>query len=145
MLTFTSHSPQQTEQFAKELAPRLKPGDVLAFTGGMGAGKTAFTRGLAAGLSVSGEVASPTFSIVNVYPGQKGGPSLFHFDMYRITDPDELETTGFFDYLEDNGILVVEWSEHIADDLPPERTIFISIDKTGENTRTITVKGGGRF
>ena len=144
MLTFDSHSPEQTEEIAKEFAKKLLPGDVVAFTGGMGAGKTAFTRGLAEGLQVSGEVASPTFALVNEYPGRPGRPSLYHFDMYRITSSDDLYTTGFFDYLDEGGILAVEWSENIAGDLP-DNTITVDIAVTGENDRHITIKGGGRF
>ena len=138
-MEFVSHSVAETESFAKELSAKLKPGDCIAYRGGMGAGKTAFTRGLAQGLDLIGEVASPTFSIVNEYLGKV---NLYHFDMYRVESSDDLETTGFYDYL-DSGrhILAVEWSENI-DDALPEDTIYITITRVDENTRHITVTGG---
>ncbi len=140
-MEFISNSVAETEEFARQLAGMLKPGDCIAYRGGMGAGKTAFTRGLAAGLNLIGEVASPTFSIVNEYLGKV---NLYHFDMYRVADSDDLETTGFYDYL-DSGrhILAVEWSENIQDALP-EDTIYITITRVDENTRHISV-AGGRF
>jgi len=138
-MEFVSHSTAETEAFAADLALQLRPGDCIAYLGGMGAGKTAFTRGLARGLNLLGEVASPTFSIVNEYIGKV---NMYHFDMYRVADSDDLETTGFYDYL-DSGryILAVEWSENISDALP-EDTIFIKIDKLDENTRHIVITGG---
>ena len=138
-MEFVSHSTAETEAFAADFALQLRPGDCIAYQGGMGAGKTAFTRGLARGLNLLGEVASPTFSIVNEYIGKV---NMYHFDMYRVADSDDLETTGFYDYL-DSGrhILAVEWSENISDALP-EDTIFIKIDKIDENTRHIVITGG---
>ena len=140
--TWVTRSAAETEALGAAVGRALTGGAVLALFGGLGMGKTAFVRGLAAGRGLEAEVSSPTFALVHEYGGQ---PPLVHFDMYRVTGWDDLYSTGFFDYIDAGCILAVEWSEHIADDLPPERTIFISIDKTGENTRTITVKGGGRF
>lgn len=131
MKKFISHCPQETESCAFKLAGLLKPGDVIALRGDLGAGKTAFVRGLADGMSVYGEVSSPTYSIVNEYSGRV---SLYHFDMYRITDMDELYTTGFFDYLESGGVCAVEWSENIEWALP-ENTIYVSINKLSESGR----------
>lgn len=141
MKKYISNSTRQTEVFAQEFAKSLRPGDVVAFRGGMGAGKTAFVRGLAQGLGVSGEVASPTFSLVNEY---RGDPPLYHFDMYRITSLDDLYFTGFFDYLENGSILAIEWSENIAEWLP-DGVIFVTINQTGENGREILIDGDERF
>ena len=137
-----SQSVAQTEQIGASLAKLLRRGDVVAFFGGLGAGKTAFTRGLAHGLGVAGSVSSPTFSIVNVYPGS---PMLCHFDMYRINGWDDLCTTGFFDYLEDDAVLAVEWSENIEAVLP-EHAFSVTIETGGtENERTITIEGDERL
>ena len=91
-----THSPEETIEFAKSVGEKLKGGDVVAFIGGLGAGKTTFTRGLVLGLGLEDDVTSPTFSLVNEYTGKT---TLYHFDMYRIINSDELETTGFFDYM----------------------------------------------
>ena len=141
MLTYISHSPAETEAFACDLAKKLRPFDVLAFRGPMGMGKTAFVRGLAKGLGVRGEVASPTFAIVNEYYGH---PSLYHFDMYRVNTMEDLYTTSFFDYLEHGGICAIEWSENI-DAALPENTTFITLEQLGEEERKITVEGDERF
>ena len=135
MMNFTSHSPAETEKIGAQLARMLRPGDVVAFRGGMGAGKTAFTRGMASVLSPDAEVASPTFALVNDYGGKV---PFWHFDMYRISTMDDLYSTGFFDYLEMGGILAVEWSENVYDALPPE-TIRVDIKKTGDTDRVVTV------
>ena len=140
MMSYVSHSPAETEWFAAELASRLKSGDVLAFRGGLGAGKTTFVRGLARGLGSDAEVSSPTFALVHEYASS---PPLYHFDMYRIHTFDDLYSTGFFDYLDAGGILAVEWSENVLDALPPE-TIAVTIDPIGEESRRITVEGGGQ-
>ena len=141
MKQFITHSPSETEQIARQLAQQLKPGDVIAYRGGLGVGKTAFTRGLAEGLQVTGEVSSPTFSLVNEYQGEI---PLYHFDMYRINTLDDLYFTGFFDYLENGSILAIEWSENIADYLP-ENTITVELKRLGETTRKITIDGDERF
>ena len=140
--TLVSHSAAQTEQIGELLAALLHRGDVVAFFGGLGAGKTAFVRGLARGLGVAGSVSSPTFSIVNVYPGS---PMLCHFDMYRIDGWDDLCTTGFFDYAEDDAVLAVEWSENIEAVLP-EHSIFVTIEPGETQTqRIITLEGDERL
>ena len=140
-MNFQTHSAADTEALAAAFAKTLKPGDVIAYRGDLGAGKTAFTRGLARGLEVDGEVSSPTFALVHEYPGN---PPLIHFDMYRVTTFDDLYTTGFFDYLDGNNILVIEWSENIEAALP-EETITVSLEVTGENDRSITIEGGVPF
>ena len=135
-----SHSAQETEQFGEELAKKLHGGDVLAFTGSLGMGKTAFTRGLARGLGCRGRVTSPTFTIVNEYEGKI---PLFHFDMYRLGSSEELFDIGWDDYLARGGVCAVEWSERVSAALPQD-TIFVDSARTGEheNWRTITVTGG---
>ncbi len=138
MLCYTSHSPAETEAFAAELAQKLPRGTVLAFRGGLGAGKTTFTRGLARGLGSESEVSSPTFALVHEY---ESNPPLYHFDMYRISTMDDLYSTGFFDYLENGGILAIEWSENIEAALP-EDTVYVTIRQDGPETRTILVEGG---
>ena len=139
-MQFLSHSTQETEAIGEELAQKLRGGDVLAFTGSLGMGKTAFTRGLARGLGCRGRVTSPTFTIVNEYEGRT---PLFHFDMYRLGSSDELFDIGWDDYLARGGFCAVEWSERVSDALP-EDTIFVDIARTDEHEdwRTITVTGG---
>ena len=144
MQKFISSSPAETEQIAAEFAKTLRGGEVLAFRGGLGMGKTCFTRGLAAGLGIDpAEVSSPTFALVNEYSGRL---TLEHFDMYRVENWDDLYSTGFFDYLDTDCVLVIEWSENIAGALP-ETVISIDIrpGKTQQD-RVITIdgwKGGG--
>ena len=139
-MQFLSHSTQETEAIGEELAQKLRGGDVLAFTGSLGMGKTAFTRGLARGLGCRGRVTSPTFTIVNEYEGRT---PLFHFDMYRLGSSDELFDIGWDDYLARGGGCAVEGSERVSDALP-EDTIFVDIARTDEHEdwRTITVTGG---
>ena len=139
-MQFVSHNTQETEQFGEEVAKSLRGGDVLAFTGSLGMGKTAFTRGLARGLGCCGRVTSPTFTIVNEYDGKT---PLFHFDMYRLGSSDELFDIGWDDYLARGGVCAVEWSERVSDALPDD-TIYVDIARgeEDENTRTITVTGG---
>ena len=141
MRSIVTNSAAETEQFAQELASSLKPNDVLAFSGGLGMGKTTFVRGLARGLGSSDEVSSPTFSLVHEY---RGTPKLYHFDMYRVTSFDDLYSTGFFDYLETGAILAIEWSENIEGALP-DKTIRVTFERLEEEKRRITVEGGGRF
>lgn len=135
MMKFVSHSEAETEAIGEKFARMLHPGDVVAFTGGLGAGKTAFTRGMARTLAPDAEVSSPTFALVNDYGGKV---PFWHFDMYRIRTMDDLYSTGFFDYLESGGILAVEWSENIAGALP-DGTIYVRITADGENERTILI------
>lgn len=139
-MQFVSHSAEETERFGEALAHDLRAGDVLAFTGSLGMGKTAFTRGLARGLGCRARVTSPTFTIVNEYEGKT---PLFHFDMYRLGSSDELFDIGWDDYLARGGVCAVEWSERVSDALPGN-TIFVDIARgeEGENTRVITVTGG---
>ena len=137
-MIFKTHSPEETEQIGYTLAQKLLPGTVIAYEGDLGAGKTAFTRGLAKGLGCDEQVTSPTYTIVNEY--LSGKMPLFHFDMYRLTCADDLFDIGWEDYLERGGICAVEWSENVAEAL--ENPVRIAIHKTGETSRTITVTGG---
>lgn len=122
MIEVVSNSPQQTEQFGERLGKVLLGGETVAFFGGLGMGKTRFTSGLARGMGLSDDVSSPTFSLVHEYRGDK---VLYHFDMYRITTFEDLCSTGFYDYLDGNGVLAVEWSENIENALPEEKVIRI--------------------
>ena len=140
-MQITTHSADETQALGKKLAESLRPGDVIAYFGDLGAGKTAFTRGIAEGLGVSEQVTSPTYTIVNEY--LSGRLPLFHFDMYRLGSSDELFDIGWDDYLARGGVCAVEWSERVSDALP-EDTIFVDIARTDEHEdwRTITVTGG---
>ncbi len=142
MIQFTSHSTADTEKFAAQCAKNLRAGDIIACRGGMGVGKTAFARGLASGLGLKDNVSSPTFALVHEYT--RGSIPLFHFDMYRVTSFDELYSTGFFDYLGQDGILLIEWSENI-DSALPEHTIYLTISRIDDDTRDIKIKGDERF
>lgn len=138
MITYISYSVAQTEDFAAKIAKQLTKSTVVAFFGGLGVGKTAFTRGLARGLDIGCDVSSPTFAIVNDYGGN---PPLVHFDMYKVESWEDLYSSGFFDYLDMGAILAVEWSENIENALP-EETVRITIEKgDGENCRIIKVEG----
>lgn len=137
-ITVITHSREETEQFAKGLAEKVKAGTVFAMRGDLGAGKTCFTSGFAKGLGYEGDVNSPTFAIVNEYLG--GRLPLYHFDMYRISGWEDLYTTGYFEYIEQNGILIIEWSENIASALPQD-AVTVTIKTIGENDREITVEG----
>lgn len=135
-----TNSPSETEALGESLAGQLEPGTVIAFTGDLGAGKTAFVRGLARGLGVRERVTSPTFTIVNEYEG--GRLPLFHFDMYRLGSADELFDIGWEDYLARGGICAVEWSENVSDALDND---CLRVDiRRGENDdqRIITIGGG---
>ena len=134
-----SHSPEDTEDIGARLAEQLEPGAVVAFTGDLGAGKTAFVRGLARGLGVQDRVTSPTFTIVNEYEG--GRLPLFHFDMYRLGSADELFDIGWEDYLRRGGVCAVEWSENIADALE-EDAVRVDIRRgASDQERVITIAG----
>ena len=136
---FVTEREQETEALGERLAGRLAPGAVVAFTGDLGAGKTAFTRGLARGLGIAERVTSPTFTVVNEYEG--GRLPLFHFDMYRLGSSDELFDIGWEDYLSRGGVCAVEWSENVSDALE-EDTIFVKIRRgASEGQRIVTVKG----
>ena len=137
MLKVISASPEETEALGKRIASVLKGREMIALFGDLGAGKTAFTRGLCAGLGVSDGVSSPTFAIVNAYRGRF---PVYHFDMYRITDTDDLFATGFYDYL-GTGVIVIEWSENIESELEPD-CIRIRIKKSdAENERIFEIEG----
>ena len=136
MEVFMSDSPLRTEKIAATFAERLKGGEVVAFRGDLGMGKTCFTRGLAAGLGYSGEVTSPTFALINEYIG--GRIPLYHFDMYRVSSWEELYSSGFFEYIEEGGIVAAEWSENIENALP-DNTWYIEFELISENSRKITV------
>ena len=138
-----THSPEETEAVGRKLAAQLRPGDVLAYYGDLGAGKTAFTRGLAAGLGVTEPVTSPTYTIVNEY--LSGHLPLFHFDMYSLGSADELFDIGWEDYLARGGICAVEWSENVEEALTGALRITITNDSAKETVRTITIEGGARF
>ena len=138
-----THTPEQTERLGEKLAPLLQPGDVIAYYGGLGAGKTAFTRGVAAGLGVQERVTSPTYTIVNEY--LSGRMPLFHFDMYRLSSSDELFDIGWEDYLARGGVCAVEWSENVEDALEGAIRITIEKDADDPDGRSITVEGGARF
>ena len=140
-MIYYTNSAGETEALGEKLAQLLKPGAVIAFRGDLGAGKTAFTRGLARGLGASDRVTSPTYTIVNEYLG--GKMPLFHFDMYRLGSSDELFDIGWEDYLERGGICAVEWSENVEDAM--EDALSVCIEKLGDNERKITIEGGGQY
>lgn len=138
-MEYLSHSPEETEHIGEMLGRRLRPGTVVAYHGGLGMGKTAFTRGLARGLGCAGRVTSPTFTIVNEYDG---ATPLFHFDMYRLGSSDELFDIGWEDYLTRGGVCAVEWSERVDDAMPAD-TLWVDIARgTDESDRIITITGG---
>ncbi len=137
-MKFITHSPEETEKIGEALAKSLQPGTILAYRGDLGAGKTAFTRGLARGLGCKETVTSPTYTIVNEYLG--GRLPLFHFDMYRLASSDDLWDIGWEDYLDREGVCAVEWSENVQDAM--EDAVTVTIEKLGENTRQITIEGG---
>ena len=137
-MEYITNSPSETEAVGAALARVLQPGTVIAYRGDLGAGKTAFTRGLAKGLGVKERVTSPTYTIVNEYLG--GRMPLFHFDMYRLGSEDELFDIGWDDYLERGGVCAVEWSENVADAM--EGAIMVTIEKLDEDSRRITIEGG---
>mgnify|MGYP004507581041 FL=1 len=141
-MTYKSYSCEETEKIAYALAEKLHGGEIITLDGDLGAGKTAFVRGLAAGLGISDRVVSPTFTIVNEYSGE--GLPLFHFDVYRIGSPDEMYDIGWEDYLGRGGVTVIEWAVNIEEILKDEKIIKITIDKdldVSEDYRIITVEG----
>ena len=135
-MVFRTESAEQTEALGQKLGASLPAGSVVAFRGGLGMGKTAFTRGLARGLGCTGRVTSPTFTIVNEY---RGSIPLFHIDMYRLESSDALFDIGWEDYLERGGVCAVEWSENVADAM--EGAIRVDIAKLSDDTREITIEG----
>ena len=137
-MTYITNSPAQTEAVGEALAKVLRPGTVIAYRGDLGAGKTAFTRGLARGLGCDDMVTSPTYTIVNEY--LSGRMPLFHFDMYRLGSADDLWDIGWEDYLDRGGICAVEWSENVEEAL--ESFLLVNIEKIGDESRRITIEGG---
>lgn len=137
-MEYITNSPEETERVGAALGAVLTPGTILAYEGDLGAGKTAFTRGLARGLGATEQVTSPTYTIVNEY--LSGRMPLFHFDMYRLSCSDDLWDIGWEDYLERGGVCAVEWSENVADAM--EDAIIVRIEKLGEDARRITIEGG---
>ena len=137
-MEYITNSPSETENLGAALARVLKPGAVIAYRGDLGAGKTAFTRGLARGLGIKESVTSPTYTIVNEY--LSGSMPLFHFDMYRLGSEDELFDIGWEDYLERGGVCAVEWSENVWGAM--EDAIVVTISRLGEDTRRIEIEGG---
>lgn len=137
-MEYITNSPAETEAVGQALAKVLRPGAVVAYRGGLGAGKTAFTRGLAKGLGVTDSVTSPTYTIVNEYLG--GTMPLFHFDMYRLGSADDLFDIGWEDYLERGGVCAVEWSENVDEAM--ENAVYVTIERLGEDCRRITIEGG---
>ena len=136
-MKYVTNSEEETEALGVRLAGRLGPGAVVAFTGDLGAGKTAFTRGLARGLGIGERVTSPTFTIVNEYEG--GRLPLFHFDLYRLESPDELFDIGWEDYLSRDGVCAVEWSENAVME---EGAVSVEIRRgESERQRVITIEG----
>lgn len=138
MEKYITSSPEETEKLGFELGKKLRGGEVIAYRGGLGMGKTCFTRGLALGLGYTGEVTSPTFALINEY--LDGRLPLYHFDMYRISGWEDLYSTGFFEYLEQGGVIAAEWSENIENALP-ENTVTVSFKALGDEKREITING----
>ena len=137
-MEFITHSPVDTEAVGAALGRVIPAGTVIAYEGDLGAGKTAFTRGLARGLGCAEQVTSPTYTIVNEY--LSGRCPLFHFDMYRLRSADDLWDIGWEDYLDRNGVCAVEWSENVRDAL--EDPVTVRIEKIGDDSRRITLEGG---
>jgi tRNA threonylcarbamoyladenosine biosynthesis protein TsaE len=134
MATFTSNSVEETIDFAQEWAQNLRPNDVIALLGGLGGGKTHFVKGLLRGLESAEDATSPTFTLIHEY--RSGRLPLFHFDFYRLTQPNELEEIAFNEYLEDGGITVIEWADRFPEVLP-ERTRRLHFEILDESRRLI--------
>lgn len=134
---FETHSQQQTEQLGERFAKALRAGDMVAMRGGLGAGKTAFTRGVARGLGYDCPISSPTFAIVNEYRG--GRLDIAHFDVYRIADENELYGTGFYDYLDGGFVIFMEWSENVPFAIEDD-AIILTIDYGEGDSRTVTIQ-----
>ena len=145
--TYKTSSAGETISLGREIGRRLHGGEVIAYRGGLGAGKTTITRGISEGMGLGDEVTSPTFALVNEYRKTDSKLSLIHFDMYRITSGEDLETTGFYDYMDDNAVLAVEWSENIDAELP-EDCSRITINRISEEERELVIEtcdGDDRF
>ncbi len=140
MEKFYSSTPIETEKIGEALGRKINNGTVIAFRGGLGMGKTCFTRGLAKGLGSTDTVTSPTFALINEY--LSGRIPLYHFDMYRISGWEDLYSTGFFEYIDQGGVLACEWSENIENALP-DNTIFVEFNRISDTEREITIKQKG--
>ena len=140
MERFISNGPADTENIGKMLGEKINSGTVIAFKGGLGMGKTCFTRGLAKGLGSSDTVTSPTFALVNEY--LSGRIPLYHFDMYRISGWEDLYSTGFFDYIDEGAVLACEWSENIENALPQD-TMYVEFNRIDDLTRDIIIRKKG--
>ena len=140
-MEYITNSPEETEALGAALATKLGPGTIIAYRGDLGAGKTAFTRGLARGLGCKELVTSPTYTIVNEYLG--GRLSLFHFDMYRLRSADDLWDIGWEDYLDRQGVCAVEWSENVPEAM--HGALTVRIEKLGDSVRRITIDGGAEY
>ena len=141
-MVYETYSPEETYKLGEKLGKKAKQGQIICLNGDLGVGKTAFIRGIAKYFNIENEVSSPTFSIINEYPTDKF--TIYHFDMYRVNTPEDLESTGFFDYI-DSGVMLIEWSENIENFIP-KSAIKISIEKTSyENERIITIEGDENF
>jgi tRNA threonylcarbamoyladenosine biosynthesis protein TsaE len=136
--TYTSHSSNETMQFAKQIATKLNTGDIIVLTGDLGSGKTKFTEGFLSNFSLENEISSPTFNIVNEY--QKNNIHIFHFDVYRLENSDEFYAIGGEEYF-DKGICIIEWGEIIEDVLPPDYIkIIFTKDEKDENIRNLNIE-----
>ena len=137
---YESRSREETFQFAKSMAEQVRPGQVICLKGDLGVGKTVFAQGFGAGLGITEPMASPTFTILREY--HEGSLPLYHFDVYRVSDPDEMEETGFFDFVNGDGVTLIEWAELILDVIPEDAT-WVTIEKDTEKVfdyRKITVR-----
>jgi tRNA threonylcarbamoyladenosine biosynthesis protein TsaE len=137
---YESRSREETFQFAKSMAEQVRPGQVICLKGDLGVGKTVFAQGFGAGLGITEPMASPTFTILREY--HEGSLPLYHFDVYRVSDPDEMEETGFFDFVNGDGVTLIEWAELILDVIPEDAT-WVTIEKDTEkgfDYRKITVR-----
>lgn len=138
MAEYITRSRGETVALGRALAKELGPGSLVAFSGGLGVGKTAFCEGLAAGLGCTDPVSSPTFAIVNYY---RGPQPLAHFDLYRISTENDLCAAGFYDYLDAGAVVAAEWSENFAPLLEEENPVHVAIERVDETTRRITIEG----
>ena len=138
MEEYMTHCRRETVELGRKLAARLVPGALIAFTGGLGAGKTAMCQGIAEGLGCTDPASSPSFAIVNYYRGPR---PFAHFDLYRIHTETDLAAAGFYDYLDMGAVVAVEWSENCADIIARERPVTIDIQHLGGDDRRITING----
>ena len=141
-MRFVTNSPEETIALGEKIGRLLSGGEVIAYRGDLGAGKTTITRGISIGMGLGDEVTSPTFALVNEYRGER--LTLYHFDMYRIASAEDLEAAGFFDFMGKDSVIAAEWSENIEEELP-EGTIFIELRRVSDECREIIITGDDRF